>query len=107
MIKSYTPEWYKRRAQLVESLGISNLEASGMLRRINNADRKARALIGKKCGAFCRQTGLPCQAPALKNGRCKHHGGMSLPLGQKTPEGKAKALANLIPGARYRPRFQP
>jgi len=39
-----------------------------------------------KCGAHARSTGLPCQAKALTNGRCKHHGGLS--TGPKTLEGR-------------------
>lgn len=30
-----------------------------------------------RCGAHCRTTGLPCQAPAMPNGRCRMHGGRS------------------------------
>lgn len=34
---------------------------------------------GKKCSAFARSTGKPCQCPkTLKGGKCKFHGGMSL-----------------------------
>ena len=40
------------------------------------------------CGAHARSTGKPCQAPAMKNGRCKLHGGMS--TGAKTAEGRAR-----------------
>jgi hypothetical protein len=47
-----------------------------------------------RCGAYARSTGQPCKAKALPNGRCKNHGGMS--TGPKTPEGKTKALANLV-----------
>jgi hypothetical protein len=43
-----------------------------------------------KCGAHARSTGLPCQAKALANGRCKNHGGLS--TGPRTVEGK-KAIA--------------
>lgn len=39
------------------------------------------------CGAHARTTGQPCQCKALKNGRCKLHGGMS--SGPKTIEGRA------------------
>lgn len=46
-----------------------------------------------RCGAHCKSTGKPCRARALENGRCKYHGGLS--TGPKTPEGKARALANL------------
>lgn len=47
-----------------------------------------------RCGAKRHRDGLPCQAlsvPGKK--RCRFHGGMS--TGPKTPEGRAKALANL------------
>jgi len=45
------------------------------------------------CGAKTRQ-GTPCKNTRLyRNGRCKNHGGHS--TGPKTPEGKARALANL------------
>lgn len=37
-----------------------------------------------RCGAKTR-SGTPCQAPAMKNGRCRLHGGKS--TGPKTPEG--------------------
>ncbi|MCK4870022.1 MAG: hypothetical protein KAS93_02820 [Gammaproteobacteria bacterium] len=47
----------------------------------------------RRCGAKTKRTGLPCRARALANGRCKYHGGLS--TGPKTPEGKARALANL------------
>jgi hypothetical protein len=39
-----------------------------------------------KCGAYARSTGLPCQAKALPNGRCKNHGGLS--TGPTTSEGR-------------------
>jgi hypothetical protein len=38
----------------------------------------------KKCGAKTR-SGKPCQSPAMKNGRCKMHGGKS--TGAKTKQG--------------------
>jgi hypothetical protein len=40
----------------------------------------------KACGAFARSTGNPCRALALKNGRCRNHGGMS--TGPRTTEGR-------------------
>jgi len=30
-----------------------------------------------KCGAKSKRTGKPCQQPAMKNGRCRLHGGKS------------------------------
>jgi hypothetical protein len=41
-----------------------------------------------RCGAHARSTGKPCRAPAMKNGRCRRHGGMS--TGPRTPEGRAR-----------------
>ena len=37
-----------------------------------------------RCGAKTRK-GTPCKAPAMKNGRCRMHGGKS--TGPRTPEG--------------------
>jgi hypothetical protein len=42
----------------------------------------------RRCGAKNRR-GNPCQCPAMANGRCRLHGGLS--TGAKTPEGKARA----------------
>ena len=38
------------------------------------------------CGAYARSTGKPCQARALRNGRCRNHGGLS--TGPKTLQGR-------------------
>jgi hypothetical protein len=45
------------------------------------------------CGAWSRSSGKPCAQPALGNGRCKYHGGMS--SGPRTAAGKRKVAANL------------
>jgi len=37
-----------------------------------------------RCGAKTRQ-GCPCKCPAMRNGRCRLHGGLS--TGARTPEG--------------------
>jgi hypothetical protein len=37
-----------------------------------------------RCGARTR-SGVPCKGPAMKNGRCRFHGGPS--TGPRTPEG--------------------
>ena len=36
---------------------------------------------GHRCGAKSRQSGQPCRAWAMKNGRCRIHGGKSVPPG--------------------------
>ena len=46
-----------------------------------------------KCGAKAKQTGRPCQAPAMSNGRCKLHGGMS--TGARSLPGKIRCLSGL------------
>src|SRR5215467_3704776 len=38
-----------------------------------------------RCGARSKRTGKPCRAAAMRNGRCKVHGGNS--TGPRTPEG--------------------
>jgi len=40
----------------------------------------------KRCKAFARSTGSPCNASAMANGRCRNHGGLS--TGPKTSLGK-------------------
>jgi hypothetical protein len=52
-------------------------------RRLTTLPRALRP----RCGANTKN-GTPCQAQALANGRCPHHGGLS--TGPITPEGKAK-----------------
>jgi len=57
-----------------------------------------------KCGAYARSTGNPCQAKALKNGRCKNHGGMSTgPTTQKGRQAIAEATRQrMASGGRIR-----
>jgi hypothetical protein len=51
----------------------------------------------KQCGATSKRSGLPCVQPAMKNGRCRFHGGKS--TGPKTVEGKqAQRQGNLRHG---------
>ena len=45
-----------------------------------------------RCGAKTR-AGHPCRRKALRNGRCRNHGGLS--TGPRTPEGQLRALLNL------------
>src|SRR5260370_41246710 len=53
----------------------------GWLRNGNPPGDLSRA---PKCGARTRR-GTPCQSPAMRNGRCRMHGGMS--TGPRTAEG--------------------
>lgn len=55
----------------------------------------------KQCGATGKRSGFPCVQPAMKNGRCRFHGGKS--TGAKTEEGKARQQqARLKSGTRSR-----
>jgi len=51
-----------------------------------------------RCGAKTRK-GTPCQAPAMKNGRCRLHGGKS--TGPKTPEGVERIRQVHLKHGRY------
>ncbi|WP_280525342.1 HGGxSTG domain-containing protein [Methylobacterium oxalidis] len=54
------------------------------------------AFAAPRCGAR-RRDGGACMSPAMKNGRCRFHGGKS--TGARTPEGRARAgAANLRHG---------
>ena len=44
-----------------------------------------------RCGAHSRRTGAPCLAPAMKNGRCRMHGGKS--TGRPTIHGRYTSTA--------------
>ena len=52
-------------------------------------------LQARRCGARSKRNNhQPCRQPAMKNGRCRLHGGLS--TGPKTEQGKQKsARANL------------
>ncbi len=56
------------------------------MKNLNYTPYKQRFNIknAKKCGAKTRKT-KPCQSPAMKNGRCRMHGGKS--TGAKTKAG--------------------
>lgn len=54
--------------------------ASARFREIGRASlrklARKRALL-PKCGATARTTREPCQQPAMENGRCRYHGGLT------------------------------
>lgn len=58
---------------------------------------------GQPCGAKGKRSGMPCKGPAMKNGRCRLHGGKS--TGPRTPEGRMRsAMANWKHGERSQAR---
>lgn len=54
----------------------------------------------RKCGAKARTNShKPCKQPAMANGRCRLHGGLS--TGPKTPQGKQKARQAVLKNGFY------
>lgn len=54
---------------------------------LKNGNPPGDFTMAPRCGAKNRR-GTPCQAPAMKNGRCRLHGGKS--TGPRTSEGMAR-----------------
>jgi hypothetical protein len=54
---------------------------------LKNGNRSGDLTKAAKCGAHTRRGG-PCQAPAMRNGRCRLHGGLS--TGPRTAAGIAR-----------------
>lgn len=52
--------------------------------RLRNGNPPGDFTKAARCGAKTRR-GTPCQCPAMRNGRCRLHGGLS--TGPKTPDG--------------------
>ena len=52
--------------------------------RLQNNNPTFHQTNAPRCGAKTRK-GTPCKSPAMKNGRCRMHGGKS--TGPRTPEG--------------------
>jgi len=58
--------------------------------RLKNGARPGDFLAAPRCGARTRCGGA-CRQPAMKNARCRLHGGLS--TGPRTPEGRARCAA--------------
>lgn len=68
-----------------------------LMKSMARSENRKKQAARVTCGAKRHRDGQPCQAksePGKK--RCRFHGGRS--TGPKTPEGKARALANLKRG---------
>ena len=63
------------------------------MKKGTNLMEKARAALAlhPKCGAKCKQSDGYCRNPAMKNGRCKIHGGKS--TGPKPKHGQSSKAA--------------
>jgi len=55
---------------------------------LKNGNPQGNPMNAPRCGAKTRQ-GKPCRSPAMKNGRCRMHGGKS--TGPRTAAGLAKS----------------
>jgi hypothetical protein len=71
-------------------------ERTGPLR---NGNPRGNPNLAPRCGARTRRTGCPCRAPAMRNGRCRLHGGKS--TGPRTEEGRARIRAARTRHGRY------
>jgi hypothetical protein len=66
--------------------------------RLKNGNPSGDYLAAPRCGARTRAGGC-CRQPAMRNGRCRLHGGKS--TGPRTPEGRARcAAARFVHGTR-------
>jgi len=54
---------------------------------LKNGNPTGNYLSAPRCSAKTKRTGSPCGQPAMMNGKCRLHGGLS--TGPKTPEGLA------------------
>ena len=63
-------------------------EQSGTSGWLKNGNPTGDPSTAPRCGAKTRR-GKECQAPAMRNGRCRMHGGSS--TGPRTPEGLARS----------------
>ncbi len=63
---------------------------------------KYKFLISPRCGAKTRK-GTPCKAPAMANGRCRMHGGLSTgaPKGNKNALKHGQYTAEAIEHRKY------
>lgn len=65
---------------------------------LTNANPPGDFSKAARCGAKTRR-GTPCQCPAMANGRCRLHGGLS--TGPKTPEGIERIRRAVTKHGRY------
>lgn len=60
------------------------------MEKSGNAMRLAAMNAAPRCGAHARTTGRPCRGPAMRNGRCRMHGGRA---GRKPTHGRYTSAA--------------
>jgi len=69
---------------------VSSESTEGRTGPLRNGNPRGDPSLAPRCGAKNR-AGCPCRAPAMKNGRCRMHGGKS--TGPRTAEGLARLRA--------------
>jgi hypothetical protein len=67
--------------------------------RLRHGIRGGDPTTAPRCGAWSRNTGLPCRQAAMPNGRCRMHGGVS--TGPRTPEGLQRIVKARTVHGRY------
>jgi hypothetical protein len=67
--------------------------------RLKNGNPSGDFMSAPRCRAHSRRTKLPCRAPAMKNGRCRMHGGRS--TGPTTEGGKERSKKANLRHGRY------
>lgn len=68
---------------------MSNNEPHAQRRgRLKNGNPVGDFSVAPRCGAKTRR-GTPCKSPAMRNGRCRMHGGAS--TGPRTAAGRARS----------------
>jgi hypothetical protein len=83
------------RGRVGEIGGTPHDKRRGMLRNANPSGDFSKA---ERCGAKTRRR-THCQCPAMKNGRCRLHGGLS--TGPKTAEGIERIRQAVTKHGRY------
>jgi len=71
----------------------------GAAKTLRNGNPRGNPNSAPRCGARARTTGCPCRAPAMRNGRCRMHGGKC--TGPRTAEGMARMIAANTTHGRY------
>jgi hypothetical protein len=77
------------------TVAIPHGKRMGVLRNGNPSGNPSRA---PRCGARTRR-GTRCECPAMRNGRCRMHGGLS--TGARTPEGLERIRRAATKHGRY------
>jgi hypothetical protein len=82
---------YRRVAPMIQldlSLRPAPVDAHPNRGRLNNGNPPGDYMKAPRCGAKTRTGGCACRQPAMRNGRCRFHGGKS--TGARTAAGRAR-----------------